>query len=248
MKLEITIVPVNREIPYVFCHFCYVCIIFSHESCFMPITIAFADDHPSLRAALAESLEAHGSFKALVQKNNGAELIDWMKTSNVLPDICILDLSMPQLDGVETLKIIRRDYPTVKVLIFSMYLEEFNLLRVYKHGAAGAFSKDMDLEDLVDALLEVAQKGWYIPKNISETVLAAIKDHRIILPRISKRETEFLRLYCDGLSYKQIADIMGVTVKTIDCYREHLTEKLGIKGRIGLLLFALKTGIIGWKI
>jgi len=214
----------------------------------MPINLALADDHSALRMCLASCLEMHISFKTIIQATDGAHLIDQFRTAETLPDICLLDLNMPVLDGFETLKIITAEFPDVKVVIYSTFLEEFNLLRAYKEGACAALSKSCELTELFDALKQVHTNGIYIPKGISRDLESAIRKHNIVLPKISYREDEFLRHYCNGLSYKEISHKMGITIRTAECYKDNLTQKLGIQNRIGLLLFALRTGISGWKI
>ncbi len=214
----------------------------------MPITLALADDHIGLRESLAQSLETHGIFKVIIHANNGRDLLTQLERATLLPDICVIELKMEYLDGIETLKLIRHQYPNQKVFIYSTYLEDYNFRRVYKFGANGAISKMQDLLKITEALKTTHVKGLFIPPNTKPILADAIKKHKITLPKITSREIEFLRYYCDGLSNKEIADHMCVSVKTIDSYRNQICRKLAISSRNGLLMFALKTGIAGWKI
>jgi two-component system, NarL family, invasion response regulator UvrY len=214
----------------------------------MKITLAFADDHISLRQSLAQTLDSLGSFETLFEANNGKDFLNRLETSAILPDICVLDLKMPAMDGLATLSEIRKIYPTLKVIIYSMFLDTFNFLQVYKNGANGAISKDEELEELIHALEVTHQRGLYIPAKIETEIRVAIRNKSIILPNISQREKQFLQLYCEGISQREIATAMNVSIRTVDTYRDHLVQKLGIKSRNGLLIFALTTGIGGWKI
>jgi DNA-binding NarL/FixJ family response regulator len=118
------------------------------------------------------------------------------------------------------------------------------MLRSYKLGAQGTLSKEYASDTLKDALDEVMRGNYYIPPSVPKNVLRAIENHSIIIPSLTEREKEFLKLYCSGLSYGAIAERMSISEKTADNHREHICTKLGIRGTIGLTLFAIKTGLI----
>ena len=214
----------------------------------MTIKLALADDHNAMRGGLGHALETAGPFKVIMHAENGLELLDQLSATGNHPHVCLLDLKMPVMDGFETLKAIRKKYPDIRVLVYSMFLEEYNILRIYKYGAQGAFSKEHGLIELMTAINEVLNEDHYIPPEVPKTTAEKIRKHQISIPKITPRELEFLKLYCDGLPYKEIAEKMNISVKTVDTYREHISEKFGISSRIGLLLFILKTGIVGWNI
>src|SRR5690606_36437593 len=112
----------------------------------------------------------------------------------------------------------------------------------------GAISKQEDFPELINAIDVIHRDGLYIPLTIAPELARAIRNQKIILPKISAREIEFLRLYCGGLSQRDIGTTMNVSIKTVDTYRDRICQKLGISTRNGLFLFALKTGIAGWNI
>ncbi|HTM66487.1 MAG TPA: response regulator transcription factor [Flavipsychrobacter sp.] len=214
----------------------------------MPITLAFADDHPAMRSGLASALEKFGDFKVLFQVKNGKELIAELKNAVVLPDICIIDLKMPEMGGLEALQLIKQLFPHQKTLIYSMFLEQHNLLKAYKLGTDGVIAKDEEIDELIDALHIINEEGTYIPNNLSRSITSAIKNQQILVPKLSERERLFLRYYCQQYTYRQIAEMLGVTVKTLERFRENIVQKLGIRSHVGLIVFAMKTGIAGWDL
>ena len=213
----------------------------------MPITIAIADDHPMMRQGMIEFFGKLPEFQLIFQAPNGKVLLDELNTRKTLPDICVLDLQMPVMNGFETLEVLRKEYPGIKVLIYSMHLESYNLQRIYKFGANGGFSKDEGILALGNALTKVYHEGLYIPDNIDDSISEAIKNHRTLIPNLTPREIEFVKLCCEELSYKEIAERMDVNVKTVDRYKENIGNKLNIKTKTGIILFAVKTGIAGWN-
>jgi DNA-binding NarL/FixJ family response regulator len=214
----------------------------------MPITLAFADDHPAMRSGLASALEKFGDFKVLFQVKNGKELIAELKNAVVLPDICIIDLKMPEMGGLEALQLIKQLFPNQKTLIYSMFLEQHNLLKAYKLGTDGVIAKDEEIDEVIDALHIINEEGTYIPNNLSRSITSAIKNQQILVPKLSERERLFLRYYCQQYTYRQIAEMLGVTVKTLERFRENIVQKLGIPSHVGLIVFAMKTGIAGWDL
>jgi DNA-binding NarL/FixJ family response regulator len=208
-----------------------------------PISVAIADDHYAVREFLADFVRASSEFQIVFQANNGQELIDFLKL-NPTVDICILDICMPVLDGIDTLKQIRRTWPSIKTLVLSMHLTEFNVNRTLKEGANGIFSKDDASTDLIPALKEIYNGGFYAPDHIPRDIIKSAKRRSLVGTNITEREMSFLKFSCTELSYEQIAERMGIGKRTVDGYRESLFRKLNVTCRTGLILFAIKSGIV----
>ncbi|RYD59391.1 MAG: response regulator transcription factor [Sphingobacteriales bacterium] len=205
------------------------------------IKIALADDHTLFRKALAEMIGSMDSFEVLFDAADGGEMILRLRESTILPDICILDLGMPKMDGYDTLKYIRKNWPDIKVLVISIYKNEFTILKVFKAGANGYMTKDADPQELKKALLSIHYTGYF--DNTHTVCRSRDTDARSKL-MITDGESEFLRLCCTDLTYQQIAEYMNVSIHTVEGYRDVMYQKLKVNSRIGLAIQALLKGII----
>lgn len=209
------------------------------------ITIALVDDHKLFRKGMVELINGFTGYHILWEANNGKELIEKF-ASDKLPSIVLLDITMPEMDGYETALWLKRHHPQVKVLALSMYDHEESIIRMLKSGASGYILKDADPADLKTALTDVVRKGFYYSDLVSGTLIQNMHKENTHkeLAKLNERELEFLKLVCSELTYKEIADIMCVATRTVDGYREALFEKLHIKSRTGLVLYAIKHHII----
>jgi DNA-binding NarL/FixJ family response regulator len=210
----------------------------------MSISLAFADNETVSRQAVAFTLRSTKAFTVPLQTDNGKQLINLLK-AGAQPDICIVELKLPITDGIETLKEIRHLFPEQKILLYSRVFDEFNILRAYKYGANGVFHKNNSLDAFADALKIIYEEGMYIPNCLPTKVINSITKNKIVLPELTKKEQDFLRYYCAGYKYQDIAEKLNVAVKTLDRHRENIMQKFGVPSRMGLLMFALKTGIAG---
>ena len=212
--------------------------------------VALADDHSLIRNGLATLIDTFAGFKVILQACNGQEFLDALKP-NALPGIVLMDINMPKKDGYETTKFLRKRYPGIKVLAVSVYDNEEAIIRMIKNGACGYILKDSEPEELKLALNEVVQKGYYHSELVTNQLLKIIRqdasyegDDKLPVIRLNDREIEFLKLACSELTYKEIAGKMFVSPRTIDGYRDALFEKLKVKTRVGLVLYAIKNGIV----
>jgi DNA-binding NarL/FixJ family response regulator len=215
----------------------------------MKIKVALADDHILLRNGLADHLSGIG-YDVLFQADHGQDLIRQLQPAR-LPDIVLMDINMPKMDGYETTAWLRANHPSVHVLALSMYDDENAIIRMVKSGARGYILKDTEPAELQQALTAVYQKGFYHSELVSGKLIHSINhldspDHPSLrdLFSLSDRELEFLKLACTEMTYKEIADQMHLSPRTIDGYRDALFEKLELKSRVGLVLFAVKNGVI----
>jgi DNA-binding NarL/FixJ family response regulator len=208
------------------------------------INIALVDDHVLLRNGLAGMLKESG-YNVLFEADNGKEFTEKIKTV-AEPDIVLLDINMPVMDGYETGAWIKNHHPAIKVLALSMYDDEEAIIKMLKNGARGYILKDSHPSELKAAIESLASKGFYYSEMVTGRLMRSIMDDdgKEIANNLSEREIEFLKLAATEMTYKEIAEQMHLSPRTIDGYRDTLFEKLYIKSRVGLVLYAIKNGIV----
>jgi len=209
------------------------------------IDIIIVDDHMLFSQALNGLISNFNEFNVLTVLNNGKELVDYFSTNNKLPQIVLMDIQMPIMNGIEATQWLKENKPEMKVLALSMEADEDTILKMLRAGAKGYLLKDIHPSILQHALNEVHSKGFYYTENVTSTLLNSIdkpeQSNAIIL---KERELEFLKLCCSEMTYKQIAEHMFLSPKTVENYREALFEKLEAKTRIGLVLYAIREKIV----
>ena len=205
------------------------------------IKIALADDHAILRKGVAEILSKFEGFSVIMEAGNGRELIFKMKAANTLPDVCIVDINMPEMNGYDTATELKKNWPDIKILALSMYDTELNIIKMLRHGANGYVLKDSDPEDLRVAIQRVIKDGYYHSELVTGRMLGILRDPGNKMENeLNERELTFLSFCCTELTYKEIADQMFLSPRTIDGYRENLFKKLNITTRTGLAMYAIK--------
>ena len=206
------------------------------------IKIIIVDDHLLFSQSLSYLVGSFENFEVAGIYNNGKEFITAVKGGIKLPDIVLLDVNMPIMDGIETMKWIKQNHPDQKVIALSVNNDEDTVMRMITNGAKGYLLKDTDPKNFKEALEEVYSRGFYYSEMVSGYLINKLNnDNKIVL---KEREIEFIKLACTEKTYKEIADGMCLSPKTIDGYRENLFHKLEIKTRIGLVLYAIKNEIV----
>ncbi|WP_430898387.1 MULTISPECIES: response regulator [unclassified Paraflavitalea] len=211
-----------------------------------PIKIALVDDHQLLRIALVNLINNFGDFKVIIEASNGKELIKSIK-SNSLPDIIILDLNMPELDGYDTSKWLNSNYPDIKIVMLTMYDAEAALIRLLRSGIRGFLRKDIHPTELKQALIHVNEIGYYYTNssiNRLATIFRLNKEDIFNKTILSEEEVTFLQQTATDQTYKEISITLGITLRNVDHMRDQLFEKLEVKSRVGLALFAIKNGLV----
>jgi two-component system, NarL family, invasion response regulator UvrY len=209
------------------------------------IHIALADDHAMLRKGVAGVLSQFENMKVVLEASNGKELLDKIQLAATKPDICILDINMPVLNGYDTAAELRKRWPEIKILALSMYDTELNVIKMLRNGANGYVLKDSDPEELRNAINAVNKDGFYHSDIVTGRMLHILHDPdgRINL-ELNEREMLFLKYCSTELTYKEIADEMCLSPRTIDGYREALFKKLNITTRTGLAMYSIKAGLV----
>ncbi|HEY0609087.1 MAG TPA: response regulator transcription factor [Chitinophaga sp.] len=212
------------------------------------IRIALVDDHVMLRHGLAMLVTALG-YQVLFEASNGKEMISKLDPHK-LPDIVLMDINMPEMDGYAATVWLKAHHPSVHVLTLSMYDDESAIIRMLKSGSRGYILKESEPEELKRAINDVFTLGVHYTPRVTGKLLHAITAGETPASQIQQllnlndREIEFLKLACTEMTYKEIADVMHLSPRTIDGYREALFEKLNVKNRVGLVLFAIRHNII----
>ncbi len=209
------------------------------------IQVAIADDHSLLRKALAKLVGSFDNYAVMFEADNGKE-IKAKVLQHIIPDVVLLDVNMPDMDGYETVRWLYSNYPQVKVLALSMFSDEKTIIRMLRLGAKGYILKNIDPEELKIALDSVVQKNFYLSEYISGKIISGLNrdvdrpEEDVVL---TEKEKEFLRLVCSEMTYKDISVKMFVSPRTVDDYRNTLFEKLKVKSRVGLVMYAMKNGL-----
>jgi two-component system, NarL family, invasion response regulator UvrY len=210
--------------------------------------IFLVDDHALLRDALALLINEFDNCRVIGVADNGQQFINKI-TAGALPDIVILDLNMPVLDGYATAAWLKENHPEIKVLVLTMFDSEVALIRLLKMGVRGFMKKDISSNDLNLAISTVAHEGYYYC-NSSTGRLASFfnmdKEGKTPMDNVnlSDVEIEFLKLAATDMAYKEIAQMLSMPLRTIDTTRDKLFLKLDVKSRVGLAIYAVKSGVV----
>lgn len=206
------------------------------------IKIAIVDDHTLFRNGLSILLKEFDVIELVFEANNGLHLQE-MLGKHPLPDVILMDINMPQMDGYQATKWLKENHPQLKVLALSMFEEDKAVIGMIKNGASGYILKESKPSEVLAAIISIVKKGSYINELVSGKLIHSMANP-LADTRFSKNELEFLKLCCSELTYKEIADLMFVSPRTVDNYREALFSKLNIKSRTGLVLYAIKNGLV----
>ena len=195
--------------------------------------------------AITSIVEQFKGYEVLYECENGNALIEKFKQPKNIPDIVLMDISMPVMDGFETTSWLKDNHPEVLVMALTMQGDDDSLMKMIKNGAKGYLQKNVHPVELEKALRSMTEKGFYYPDWATSRVLHSIasEDKASDGIELSPREQEFLQYACTELTYKEIGEKMFCSPRTVESYRDSLFEKLGVKTRIALALYAVKVGI-----
>lgn len=211
--------------------------------------VALVDDHVLLRNGLANLVRDLG-HTVVLEADNGIDFTEKIAT-RTLPEVVLLDINMPKMDGYDTALWLKKNYPDIKILALSMYDDENAIIRMLRNGAKGYILKDSHPSDLKAAIDALSTKGYYYTEMVTGRLIHSINHldepgHSSIkeVLGLSQREIDFLKLACTEMTYKEIADQMNISPRTAEGYRDALCQRFDLKSRIGLVLFAIKNGIV----
>lgn len=209
------------------------------------IKVAIADDHILLRKALANLINTFPGYEVIIEADNGKELKNSIQ-QHLIPEIALVDVSMPEMDGYEITQWLRKNHPYIKVLVLSMMSDERTIIKMFRLGAKGYLLKNTDPAELKEAFDSVINKDVYLSEYVSGKLVSGLHHDTDPEPQevvLNEKERDFLRWACTELSYREIAEKMYLSARTVDDYRQSLFNRLKVHSRVGLVIYAIKNGI-----
>jgi len=219
---------------------------FHYKLEFMRIKIVIADDHQLFREGLANLLSNDKDIEIVAQAGNGIDTID--KIMEQEPDVVLMDISMPEMDGIEATQRIVAVKPGIKIIALSMHAEKQYIKGMFEAGASGYLFKNCSYDELIKALHTVSSGEKYLSKKITEIMiqdyLGKEENVTVFTAELTERESEILKLIAEGHSVSEISERLFVSVKTIGTHKQHILEKLNLKTTTDLVKYAIRKGII----
>ncbi len=210
------------------------------------IKVLLADDHLLIRDGLTFMLNSFDGYTVCGFAGSGLEVVNHLK-SGLKPDLILMDIQMPLMDGVETTRWVKTNHPHIKIIALTMFEDQNHVLSMLRAGADGFMAKDSSPEELHCAL-NAAMCGEFYYNEVVSAVMhkCLVNEHEMEMNhrRLSDRHIEFLKLASTELTYKEVAARMNVSARTIDGYRDELFEKLNVRSRVGLVLYAIGNGLV----
>lgn len=208
------------------------------------ISIAIVDDHELFVKGLCYVMDSDDNINVHLTAKNGIDLISKLDTQTSLPDVCLLDINMPVMDGYQTIDHLSKHYPDIKVLVLSMFTNKLSVIRMMLKGASGFVSKDIDVAELKAAIGRVCENGYYYQGAVADYLPHGIVNIKNDIANITDREMVFLKYCCTGMSYADIGREMSVSGRTIENYRDSIFKKLNVHNRVALTVLAIQAGLI----
>ncbi|NQX40930.1 DNA-binding response regulator, NarL/FixJ family, contains REC and HTH domains [Pedobacter steynii] len=209
----------------------------------MKISIGIVDDHQLFLKSLVLMLHTFKKYEVVVQAINGLDLQEKIKLHDSIPEIMLIDVNMPVMDGIATASWLNQNYPAMKLVALSMNDTDKTIIEMIKAGCCAYLLKDTHPNDLEKALNEIQLKGYY-NADVSNINFRRLLNYEQDLVKLNEKEKTFLQLACSDLTYKQIAALMFLSERTIDGYRESLFQKLNVQSRVGMALEAIRKGFV----
>ncbi len=213
----------------------------------MAIRIMLVDDHPIVREGLSSLMRPEADFEVVGEADNGRDAV--RLAQKLMPDVVVMDIGMPDLNGVDATRRIRDTAPGVKVIALSMHRERSFVAEILKAGASGYVQKGCTFEELSAALRAVAAGHFYLSPSVTDVMMSALLgetgDGAASLPSVSTtREREVMQLLAEGHSAKQLGAKLGISLKTVYAHRQHIMRKLGVDGTVDLVKIAIGEGLV----
>jgi two-component system, NarL family, invasion response regulator UvrY len=208
------------------------------------MNIAIIEDHNIVRKGIIEIIQNLGNFNFVIESDNGKDFIDKYKQAKIQPEICIIDIRMPEMDGFQLVQYIKGNFPNLKTLVLTTYDEEYYLIKMIKLGVNGYLLKNCHPEELKKALIAISENSYYYNNIFSKKLKEMVVTNFIKLPNITDNEKSFLKICGEDLTYSQIAEKLNKSQRSVEGYRDSLFRKFEVNNRASLVLLAVKMGII----
>jgi DNA-binding NarL/FixJ family response regulator len=212
------------------------------------IKVAIADDHKIFRKGVILSLRPFTNIKFVQEADNGVELLEGIAAAE--PDVVLMDLRMPQKDGIETTKALSRQFPHIHVIVLSMYEDEKFVAHLMENGAHGYLLKNAEPQDIRKAIIDVHEKGYYLNNFVNRILLKRAHSKQKVVPSLSSeitlsdRERDVLKFICMEFTAQEIAQKMDISARTVEAIKDRLMERFGSKNTAGLVFFAVKNNLV----
>jgi DNA-binding NarL/FixJ family response regulator len=212
------------------------------------IKVAIADDHKIFRKGVILSLRPYTNIKFVMEAENGVELLDGIAGAD--PDVVLMDLRMPQKDGIETTKILSKQYPKTHVIVLSMYEDERFVYHLMENGAHGYLLKNAEPQEIRKAIIDVHEKGYYLNNFVNRILLKRSHAKQKTAPTLNseitlnEREKDVLKFICMEFTAQEIAQKMEISPRTVEAIKDRLMERFGSKNTAGLVFFAVKNNLV----
>lgn len=212
------------------------------------IKVAIADDHKIFRKGVILSLRPFTNIKFVQEASNGEELLEQLPISE--PDVVLMDLRMPLKDGIETTKVLSKQYPNIHVIVLSMYEDERFVFHMMENGAHGYLLKNAEPQEIRKAIMDVHEKGYYLNNFVNRILLKRSHARQKTVPSIlneitlTDKEKEVLQLICMEFTAQEIAQKMEISPRTVEAIKDRLMERFGSKNTAGLVFFAVKNNLV----
>jgi len=211
-----------------------------------PIKVAIADDHALFRAGVKTALAVRKDIEMIAEADNGMQLLNLLK--HIEPDVILLDIQMPLMDGVTTLPEIRKLYPDIKVIILSMHNDHSMISKLMAAGANSYLTKNSDSETIYQAIKTCFEQEFYFNELTNKALLSGLRtkkvEHAPDDVQLNDKELRILKLMCEEKTTKEIADIVDISPRTVEAIRDKLKTKTGAKSMAGLVMYAVKNKLL----
>lgn len=212
----------------------------------MATKVLIADDHQLFREGLVNLISSAPDIEVVAEAKDGKEATE--KAKKIKPDVVLIDIGMPEMNGIEATRIIKKDNPQVKVIAVSMHSDRQFVKGALEAGADGYLLKNCTYRQLIDAVQSVISGKKYLSDDITEMVIQGYLDPEDSAPEgqldLSERELEVLKLYAEGKSTREISEKLFISVKTVGTHKQHIFDKLGLKSNADMVKYAIKEGLI----
>jgi DNA-binding NarL/FixJ family response regulator len=219
----------------------------SKSSAKKAISVGVVDDHVLFRKGLISLLDEFPELKVVLEAGDGLELLEKLKTCQ--PNVLLLDIEMPRMNGIEATQYVRKKNKEIKILPLTMHNEEEFVIHLMERGANGFLLKDYGIETIVDAICSAHETGYYFNEKVSKAMIKKLVKGKVVKPvfhnkTLSEREIAIVRLICLEMNSKEIAEKLCISARTIEGLREGILKKIGAKNSAGIVMYAMKSGII----